>query len=63
MNSLQEIQITVDKFMPPNSWSFHDGRIWADAMGTIEQEMNFEFLKSCGIYSERPRFIPMPNLL
>lgn len=61
MDTLSGIPIVVNEHMPPNSWTVVDNKILTDAMGTIEAEMNFNFLKSCGIYSERPKYIKLPN--
>lgn len=57
------IPIVIDEHMPSFSWSMHDDKIWTDSMDTVEAELNHEFLRSCGIASEKPRYIPMPNLL
>lgn len=57
------IPIVVNPHMPPFSWTMHDGKLWADSMETIEAELNHEFLKSCGIASEKSNYIPMPDFL
>jgi len=59
--SLASIPIIVDQHMPENSYSMHDGAIYADSMQTIENALNHEFLKACGIASEPPSYIRLPD--
>jgi hypothetical protein len=55
--------IIVNQYMEANTWSMHDGAIYADSMQTIENALNHEFLKACGIASEKPRYISLPDFL
>ncbi len=62
-HTMWSVPIIVNQHMPENSYSMHDGAIYADSMQTIENALNHEFLKSCGIASVTPRYIPLPDML
>lgn len=58
------IPIIIDRYMAANTFSIHDGSIYADSFETVKTAFDHEFMRSCGVASaiESPRYIPLPDM-